>query len=164
MANMRRAAGGTVRAAAIAGLGLAVASACWAQPAPQAIPDTVVERMLRLGLENIHRAACDGFNACAPTTPEELEYPPITLDQARTALMAGTRTALAHWCGLDADRRSILPMTRHLRKVLRFNNRQVALMAVIHGIQQSAIAEQLKGQGACDQLTRARLDAQLPKS
>ena len=98
-------------AASIAGLGLVVASVASAQPAPPTIPDAVVERMLKLGLENIHRAACDGFNACAPATPEELEYPPITLDQARTAVLAGTRTALAHWCGLDADRRSVLPMT-----------------------------------------------------
>jgi hypothetical protein len=153
--------------AAVTGLGLAAASIALAQPAPpapQTIPDEVVERVVRLGLQNIHRAVCDGFNACEPATAEELEYPPITLDQARTALATGMRTALAHWCGLDADRRSVLPMTRHLRKVLRFNNRQVALMAIIHGIQQGAVAEQLKARGACDAATRARLDAQLPKS
>lgn len=151
-------------AAAAAGLSLAVACHAAAQPVPPSVPDEVVQGMLELALKNIHRAACDGFNACAPTTAEELEFPPITLEQARTAVVAGTRTALAHWCGLDGDRRSVLPMTRHLRKVLRFNNRQVALMAVIHGIQQSALAEQLKGQGSCDPATRARLDAQLPKS
>ncbi len=163
MAMLMRGAARARLAATIIGLGL-VASVASAQPAPQTIPDPVVERMLKLGLENIHRAACDGFNSCEPATPQELEYPPITLDQARIALVAGTRTALAHWCGLDGDRRSVAPMNRHLRKVLRFNNRQVALMAVIHGIQQSAFAEQLKGQGACDGPTRARLDAQLPKA
>jgi hypothetical protein len=144
-------------------LSLAVAFDAAGQPAPPSVPDEVVQGMLELALKNIHQAACDGFNACAPTTPEELEFPPITIEQARTAMLAGTRTALAHWCGLDADRRSVAPMNRHLRKVLRFNNRQVALMAVIHGIQQSAVAEQLKGTGSCDATTRARLDAQLPK-
>ncbi len=54
-------------------------------------------------------------------------------------------------------------MTRHLRKVLRFNDRQVALMAVIHGIQRARSPRQLKARGACDEATRARLDAQLPK-
>jgi len=93
-----------------------------------------------------------------------LENPPITLDHARAALLAGTRTALAHWCGLDADRRNVAPMLRHLRKVLRFDNRQVALMAVIHSIQQSALADQLKARGACDEATRRTLDAQLPKT
>src|SRR5512145_2713594 len=151
-------------AASAAGLSLAVACHAAAQPAPATVPDEVVQSLLELALKNIHKAACDGFNACAPTTPEELEFPPITLEQARSAVLAGTRTALAHWCGLDGNRRSVLPMTRHLRKAMRFNNRQVALMAVIHGIQQSAMAEQLKAQGSCDPATRARLDAQLPKS
>ena len=152
------------RSASVAGLSLAVAFGVAAQPAPPSVPDEVVRNILDLALKNIHNAACDGFNACAPTTPEELEFPPVTIEQARTAVVAGTRTALAHWCGLDGNRRSVVPMNRHLRKVLRFNNRQVALMAVIHGIQQSAIAGQLKGQGSCDPTTRARLDAQLPKS
>jgi hypothetical protein len=161
---MARRAAGVALAVSIAGLALMSASGAPAQSAPPTIPDEVVKGLLEMGLKNIHRAACDGFNSCAPTTPEELEFPPITIDQARTALLTGTRTALAHWCGLDANRRSVQPMNRHLRKVLRFNNRQVALMAVIHGIQQGAMAAQLKGQGSCDATTRARLDAQLPKS
>ena len=44
-----------------------------------------------------------------------------------------------------------------------FNSRQVALMAVIHGIQQSIVSEQLKTKGACDAATRSKIDAQLPK-
>ena len=160
---MTRRGTGVALAASIAGLGLGVAFDVTAQSRPPHIPDEAVRRMIVLGLENIHRAVCDGFNTCAPTSPSELESPPITLDQARAALLAGTRTALASWCGLDADRRSVLPMRRYLRKVLRFNNRQVALVAVIHGIQQNAIAGQLKAKGACDAATRGKLDAQLPK-
>ena len=151
-------------AASIVGLCLVAAFEASAQPAQAAIPDQAVKVMLDLGLKNIHRAVCDGFNNCEPTTPEELEVPPITIDQARVALLTGARTALAHWCGLDGNRRSVLPMQRHLRKVLRFNNRQVALMAVLHGIQQGTTAEQLKAKGACDAATRAQLDSQLPKS
>jgi hypothetical protein len=146
------------------GFGLVVAFGASGQQAPPAIPDAVVQKMLEVGLQNIHRAACDGFNNCAPATPAELENPPLTLDQARSAVMAGTRTALALWCGLDADRRSVLPMTRHLRQVLRFNDRQVALMAVIHSIQQSIVGEQLQARGPCDEATRGKMDAQLPKA
>ena len=53
---------------------------------------------------------------------------------------------------------------RQLRQVLRFNDRPVALMAVIHGIQQGITSEQLKAQGECDEASRRKLDAQLPKS
>jgi len=37
-------------------------------------------------------------------------------------------------------------------------------MAVIHGIQQSMVAEQLNARGTCDEATRSKLDAQLPKT
>lgn len=146
------------------GLGQLVALEVLAQPAPLQIPDAVVRQMLELGLQNIQRALCQGLDTCAPATPEEFANPPISMQHARVAVMAGTRTALAVWCGLDADRRSVAPMTRQLRQVFRFNERQAALMAVIHGIQQSIVAEQLKTGGACDEATRSKLDAQLPKS
>jgi hypothetical protein len=160
---MRRRTAWVALAAATAGLGLAVAFQASAQQGPPNIPDEVARMMLELGLKNIDRAACDGFNTCAPTTPEELANPPITIDHARAAVLAGSRTALARWCGLDADRRSVAPMVRHLRRVLRFDNRQVTLMAVIHSIQQSRVHEQLKAAGTCDAKTRAKIDAQLPE-
>src|SRR5262245_777188 len=160
---MVRRTGRLALAAAIAGLGIAIALQASAQQGPPNIPDEVVRTILQLGLKNIDRAACDGFNTCAPTTPEELENPPISLDHARAAVLAGARTALAHWCGLDADRRNVAPMVRHLRRVLRFDNRQVALMAVIHSIQHSRMTEQLKAAGTCDAETRAKIDAQLSR-
>src|SRR5262245_66409280 len=103
---MGRAAARAPLAGAIAGLGLVAASVASAQPAPQTIPDSVVERMVKLGLEHIHRAVCDGFNTCEPATPEELESPPITLHQPRTAISTGTRTAPAPWRGLGGHRRA----------------------------------------------------------
>ena len=153
-----------VAAAAIWAPMLAMATGAPGQSAPPEIPDAVVRRMLELGLQNSQRASCGGLDMCAPATPQEFELPPITMDHARAALMVGTRSALARWCGLDADRRSILPMTRHLQQKLRFNARQVALVAVIHGIQMSMVAEQLEAKGKCDEATRSKLDAELPKS
>jgi hypothetical protein len=133
-----------------------------AQSALPEIPDAVARKMLELGLRNIDRAVCGGLDMCAPATPEEFEFPPISIDNARGALLAGTRSAYARWCGLD-DRRSIVPMMRVLRQKWRFNDRQVALAAVIHGIQMNSVAERLKARGACDAATRRKLDAELPK-
>lgn len=120
--------------------------------------------MTELGLKNIHRALCDGFNQCAPATPAEFETPPLSLDQARAAILIGGRSAFVAWCGFDANRRSVLPFMQQLRRSKQYSERQLALMAVVHGIQQSITAEQLKSQGACDEASRKRLDAQLPKS
>jgi hypothetical protein len=146
------------------GLGLMAASAAAAaeQPPPD-IPDAVVRKLVELGLENIHRALCDGFNQCAPATPAEFANPPVTIEQAKGAVLAGSRTAYARWCRLDANRRSILPMTRQLRE-LKFNERQTALMAIVHGIQQDLVFKSLRAQGRCDEATRSKLDAQLPKA
>ena len=63
-----------------------------APPAP--ISDEAVKRAVRLALQSIDRALCDGFNPCAKVTPEELEHPPISIDQARSALIVGSAR---HW-------------------------------------------------------------------
>jgi len=151
-------------ATSVLGLGLTLALGASAQPTTPVIPDTVARKMLELGLQNIHRALCDGFNQCAPATPAEFETPPVTIDQARAAIIIGGRTAFVRWCGFDGDRRSVLPFMQQLRQSKQYNERQLALMAVIHGIQHSITAEQLKAKGKCDQAMRSRLDAQLPKS
>jgi hypothetical protein len=134
------------------------------QLAPPEIPDATVRKMIELGLQNIHRGLCGGLDGCAPATPEEFRLPPITLGQARVAMLVGTQSAVARWCGLDADRRSIAPTMRLLRQKFKLDERQVALIAIIHGIQQSIVAEQLKSRGECDAATRSKLDAELPRS
>ena len=146
------------------GLGLTLALGASAQRGPPSIPDDVVSKMLELGLRNIQHALCDGFNQCAPATPAEFENPPLSVDQARAAVLVGGRSAFVRWCGFDADRRSVLPFMQQLRRSKLYNERQLALIAIIHGIQQSITAEQLKAKGTCDAATRSKLDAQLPKS
>jgi hypothetical protein len=150
--------------AAIVGLSIVVAVPTAAQTTSQGPSDEVVVKMREFALKNIHRALCEANRPCAPATPAEIADPPISIEQARTAVLTGSGTALADWCGLDGQRRNLLPMTRHLRQVLRFNERQVSLMVLIHGIQHGVVSEQLKARGACDGATRERLDAQLPKT
>ena len=149
--------------AIVLGIALMTAFGAMAQMAPPPIPDAVVRKMIELGLRNIDKAVCDGFNACAAATEAELKDPPISVEQARAVLLVGGRSAIAHWCGLDAERRSVLPLLTQLRRSKGYNERQLALMAVIHGIQQSIVLDQLKTKGECDADTRGKLDAQLPK-
>jgi hypothetical protein len=157
-------AGRLAPAASLLALTLVLSTEAATQPQPATIPDAVVRRMLELGLQNIQRGLCGGLDGCAPATPEEFELPPITLPQARIAVVTGTQSALARWCGLDADRRSVAPMLRQVRQKLKFNERQVALIAVIHGIQQGIVTDQLKALGECSAAARDKLDAQLPKN
>jgi hypothetical protein len=160
---MQRAARSGIFAAVVA-LAWLLSAGAYGQQGPPRIPDEAVRKVLDLALRNIQRALCDGFNQCTPATPDELENPPITLDQARVAIVTGARSAFAGWCGFDADRRSFVPLMRQLRQSKMFHERQLALMAVIHGIQQTITGEQLKAQGECDENSRKQLDAQLPKT
>jgi hypothetical protein len=150
--------------AAVVAVGSVLSVGAHAQQGPPSIPDEAVRKVVDLALRNIQRALCDGFNQCTPATPDELENPPVTLDQARIAIVGGARSAFVGWCGFDADRRSFLPMMRQLRQRKIFHERQLALLAVVHGIQQSITTEQLKARGDCDEKTRKQLDAQLPKT
>ena len=151
--------------AAVSVLALVAETEVSAQPGPPEIPDGVVRRMLELGLQNIQRGLCGGLNGCAPATPEEFQLPPITLGMARIAMLTGTQSAVARWCGLDADRRSVAPTMRLVRQKFKLNERQVALIGIIHGIQQGFVTEQIKAEGReCDAATRSKLDAKLPKS
>jgi hypothetical protein len=135
-----------------------------AQPGPPEIPDEVVGKMITLGLRNIQRGLCGGLNGCAPATPEEYQLPPITLGMARIAMLTGAQSAVARWCGLDAQRRSVGPTMRIVRQKFKLDERQMALIAIIHNIQQTVVAEQIKAKGRdCNATTRSKLDAELPK-
>ncbi len=131
---------------------------------PPEVPDSVTRAMIARGLKIIDRAMCGGLNFCAPAAPEEYEFPPITLGQARVAIHSGTQSAVARWCGLDADLRSTAPTMRLVRQKFKLNERQAALFAIIHGLQQRMVGDHLKTRGECDAATRSRLDAELPKS
>ena len=132
-----------------------------AQPSP---PDEVVHKLVKLALENMPRALCADLKPCPPATPEEFKSPPVSMEHARAIIASGTRTALADWCGLDWRRRSYLPMMHHYRRTLRFNERQMSLVGLLHGIHQGMTEGALKTKGTCDEATRAKLDAQLPKT
>jgi hypothetical protein len=158
-----------VLAAAVALLGVGTAAPSLAQRGPSGqsgppeVPDAAVRQMLELGLRNIQRGLCGGLDGCPAATPEEFELPPITLAQARIAMLTGTQSAVARWCGLDANTRSINPMMRLVRQKMKLTERQVALIAVIHGIQQDLVGQHLRTRGECDTATRDKLDAELPK-
>jgi hypothetical protein len=148
----------------VVGLVLTGANQPLAQPTPPGLPDEAVRKVLDLALQNIQRALCGDRRPCPPATPEEFANPPIAMEHARAIVLTGTRTALADWCGLDWQQRSFLPMMRHYRHVLRFNERQMSLVALVHGIQQGTLEGQLKAKGACDAATRDKIEEQLSKT
>ena len=127
------------------------------------IPDSAVEATTTLALKTIDQAYCSKDKLCAPTTPEELENPPISLADGRAAIGQGMVSAVAEHCGLDWQTRSFLPMTAQHRRELRTEERTITLLVLMHGITQGHQLSSLAGQGPCSETLRAQLDLILPK-
>ena len=85
-------------------------------------------------LDNISQAECDKGRRCAPTTPEEKANPPLSLSEADFAIRRAILSEMANACGLDWKSRSFIPMMQFARDKLRKNDRQLAIIGVIHEI------------------------------
>jgi hypothetical protein len=60
------------------------------------------------------------------------------------------------WCRLDWQQRSFRPMMDHYRKVIGLNERQMALMGLLHGIHQGFMTRTM-GDRECTPEMRAKL-------
>lgn len=140
---------------------LGSAGPVWAQGRPS-IPDDVAQDAIRMALENVHKAMCEDDRNCAPATALEIARPPITTDDARAAMVFGIRSAVTEWCGLDYQR-SFRPMMRHARHNKGFNNRQAALLALIHGaVMERRLMKFADDRQTCNWTLKLKLDRQLP--
>ena len=127
-----------------------------AQGASPLLTDEKVREALQIALKNIDRARCEGLQSCAPATPGELRAPPISLEQARAAMRAGLASGGMEWCRLDWQQRSFRPMMDHHRTTLGLNERQMALMGLLHGMHQGMVARTM-GNRECTPEMRAKL-------
>jgi len=72
------------------------------------------------------------------------------------------KSALASWCDLDW-RRSFLPMLGFGKEVMRFDDRRLNLMTLIHGDFMARQFAFYRNAGNCPAQTKQQLDAYLPK-
>ena len=119
-------------------LALAASGEARAAPNPsELVTETDAQRALTLALKNIHNAVCGHQKKCAPTTDNELAHPPVSIDDARRAMTVGVFSGVAEKCGLEWENSYFRPLMAHFRHTAQFNPRQLALIATVHGIQQS---------------------------
>ena len=127
------------------------------------VSDDAALEAIRLGLSKIHTVKCEADKPCEPANAAELASPPIKIVDGRAAMVFAIKSALAQWCGLDW-KRSFLPMIAFGKDRMRYSDRQMNLMALIHGdfyVRQYAFYSKTGQQ--CPASLRERLDAQLPK-
>jgi hypothetical protein len=143
---------------ALAVVAILAAQQAGAQTPNPLLTDDKVREALHAALKNIGQARCETFQPCAPATPDELRTPPISLEQARSAIRAGLASGGMEWCKLDWQQRSFRPMMEHFRRTAGLNERQMALMALLHGMHQGMVMHRL-GKQECTPEMRVKLQS-----
>ncbi len=100
------------------------------------LADEQVARVRMLALDNIARVPCGGNAPCTPASAEEKAAPPLTLAETRRVMARGMISEAAEQCGLDWRTANFLPMMTYWRHVIKKDERQLALIGLIHGIAQ----------------------------
>ena len=105
--------------------------------ARETITEAMAYEMRALALENLPFLMCSEGKLCAPATERELKQPPISIEDTRRAMSTGVVSGIAEKCGVDWNKNFFAPLMRHFRHQVRMNERQLALIAFVHGVQQS---------------------------
>jgi hypothetical protein len=121
-----------------------------------------MQKVLQLALDNIQSARCEKGAACKPATAAEKKNPPLSLAETSSIVGRGIFSGGAAYCGLDWNKRNFEPMMAYWRNEKKKNDRQLALIGLIHGIMQEQIVKSFmtKG-GACPDEIRKDVDAKL---
>ncbi len=138
---------------------LAAASAAFAQAQPKN-REEFMQKVLQLALENIQTAKC-GNEACKPATDAEKKNPPLSLSETSAIVGRGIFSGGAAFCGLDWSKRNFEPMMAYWRTQQKKNERQLALISIIHGIMQEQIRKTFAEKGPCPPEIKKDLETKL---
>lgn len=126
------------------------------------ISDQHVRELLGLALRFISSARCKNDLPCEPATESELKKPPVSLEHGLRAIQTGVLSAVSEKCGIDREQKLFLSMMAHFRHSLRLNDRQLAILALMHGIEQGTTLRTFPEDGCTPELKRLISD-NLPK-
>ena len=138
-----------------------IASAAPLQAQEGPLDEAQLDELIQLGLENLSLLTCENEQPCDPATPDELANPPVGPDEAGLVVVQAIISGAASHCGLDWQRGSYIPMMTYWRNVAKMDERQMALIGVIHGIMQGQVERELAADGACTEDMKAQVQARL---
>lgn len=135
------------------------ASMALAQDTPD-YPDDAVRKTIEFALRNIESAKC-GPAVCAPATQAELANPPLAIAEGRRAMDAALESAGWKWCGIANRGRIFDAFIRDAQYVLKYDERKLTLLALVHGISE-AEAERAFDRGGrpCPPQLKKKLEAE----
>lgn len=117
-------------------------------------------KVLQIALENLQNARC-GTERCAPATEQEKKNPPLTLTETSFIVGRGIFSGGAAYCGLDWQKRNFVPMMDYWTKDKKKNERQLALIAIIHNIMIEQIQANFAAKGTCPDEMKKDIESKL---
>lgn len=112
-------------------------------------------------LKSLPEVVC-GRKPCAPATAEEYAEPPVTPDEARSAMIAGAKSARLHWCGLNWKDRAYSALQLRFQALGIYESRTLALLGLIHDLQFHKDYLGLQAIKTCSGKLRVSLDQDNP--
>jgi hypothetical protein len=112
-------------------------------------------------LRSLPEVLC-GKKPCAPATAEELAEPPVTPEEARTAMITGAKSARLQWCGLSWKDRAYAALHLRFQAQGVYEARTLALVGLIHDIQFHKDYLGLQALKTCSGKLRVSLDQDNP--
>lgn len=128
-------------------------------PATPYQPDDAVQKMIDQVLLYNEKPSC-GSTGCPPATQEELANPPLTIAEGRRAMDAALESARWKWCGITNSERLFPGFIGHAQHVLKYDDRKLSLMSLIHGIMQARAERNFAAGGPCPPQLKKQLEAE----
>ncbi len=136
----------------------------WQRVLNAALLDSSVAHMLQRVLSQISMSQC-GKGFCGPATDAEKANPPLTIEQARHVMNVGIMSGVAEFCGIDWKKRIFFPLMGYHNKVLKMSQRQLAIVAMLHGTMQGFILDNYREhEKSCPDQMKASVERQLTRN
>jgi len=128
---------------------------------PPKTREEFMQRVLQVALENIGNARCEKGERCPPATEAEKKNPPLTLTETSQIVGRGIFSGGAFHCGLDWQKRNFEPMMAYWRNEKKKDERQLALISMIHGMMFEQFVADFAPKGKCPDEMKADLEKRL---
>lgn len=125
------------------------------------ISNNEARRAITAALKSLPQAKC-GKEPCAPATQEEFASPPVSVQQAHSALVAGAISARLRWCGLSWNDRAYTGLLLRSQAQGIFQSRILALIGLIHNLRFQKDYLELQALRTCSGKIRVNLEQNNP--